>query len=443
MNWQSLLSPERLGKSVLSPDELGRSPFHKDYDRVVFSGAFRRLGRKTQVHPVSSNDLIHTRLTHSLEVASVGRSLGMLVGELLKDELPDWCLPIDLGVIVQSACLAHDIGNPPFGHSGEDAFRYWFSQAANKGWFDSMSEAQLADFLNFEGNAQGFRILTQLEYHQNEGGMRLTYATLGSYLKYPWTSRYAESEGYKKCKFGCYQSELPLLEQIAEKLGLPKVARERWQRHPLVYLLEVADDICYGLIDLEDGIEMDLLAYEEVEALLLDLVSARNPTLYKQLEASSSRRHKLAILRGKAIDHLANAAAEAFINQQAALLKGELVGDLAEYMDCASKECILTAKKIAREKIFQDKQKTLHEIGAYTTLEVLLNSFCGAVVELHSKGTLSFKNKRIFDLLGHDVPNENWTLYQSNMRMIDFIAGMTDNYATEMAKEMTGRSSPV
>lgn len=443
MNWQSLLSPERLGKAVLSPDELGRSPFHKDYDRVVFSGAFRRLGRKTQVHPVSSNDLIHTRLTHSLEVASVGRSLGMLVGELLKDELPDWCLPIDLGVIVQSACLAHDIGNPPFGHSGEDAFRYWFSQAASKGWFDSMSEAQLADFLNFEGNAQGFRILTQLEYHQNEGGMRLTYATLGSYLKYPWTSRYAESEGYKKCKFGCYQSELPLLEQIAEKLELPKIARERWQRHPLVYLLEVADDICYGLIDLEDGIEMDLLAYEEVEALLLDLVSPRNPTLYKQLAASSSRRHKLAILRGKAIDHLANAAAEAFVTQQATLLKGELVGDLAEYMDSASKECILTAKKIAREKIFQDKQKTLHEIGAYTTLEVLLNSFCGAAVELHTKGTLSFKNKRIFDLLGHDVPDENWTLYQSTMRMIDFIAGMTDNYATEMAREMTGRSSPV
>lgn len=443
MNWQSLLSPERLGKEALSPDELGRSPFHKDYDRVVFSGAFRRLGRKTQVHPVSSNDLIHTRLTHSLEVASVGRSLGMLVGELLRDELPSWCLPIDLGVVVQSACLAHDIGNPPFGHSGEDAFRFWFLQTAGKGWFDDMSEAQLLDFLNFEGNAQGFRILTQLEYHQHEGGMRLTYATLGSYLKYPWTSRYASAEGYKKCKFGCYQSELPLLEQITDKLGLPKVSEGRWQRHPLVYLLEVADDICYALIDLEDGIEMGLLSYTEVESLLLELVGSQHPDLYKQLQATSSARRKLAILRGKAIEHLTNAAAEAFVNQQKLLLAGELVGDLVEYMDLASKHCILTAKRIAREKIFHDKQKTLHEIGAYTTLEILLNSFCGAAVELYEKKTLSFKNKRIFDLLGHDVPQENWTLYQSIMRMIDFIAGMTDNYATEMAKEMTGRSSPV
>lgn len=443
MNWQLLLSPERLGKTVLSPDELGRSPFHKDYDRVIFSGAFRRLGRKTQVHPVSSNDLIHTRLTHSLEVASVGRSLGILVGELLRDELPHWCLPVDLGVIVQSACLAHDIGNPPFGHSGEDAFRYWFLQAAGKGWFDEMTDSELADFLNFEGNAQGLRILTQLEYHQYEGGMRLTYATLGSYLKYPWTSRYAQAEGYKKCKFGCYQSELPLLEQVATKLGLPQVDVERWQRHPLVYLLEVADDICYGLIDLEDGIEMDLLSYEEVESLLLDLVGVKTPKLMEQLKAISSPRRKLAILRGKAIHHLTNAAAEAFVSQQAALLEGKLVGDLAEYMDSASKECILKAKKIAREKIFQDKQKTLHEIGAYTTLEILLNNFCGAAIELHNKGTLSFKNKRIFDLLGHDVPTEDWSLYQSVMRMIDFISGMTDNYATEMAKEMTGRSSPV
>lgn len=440
MDWQSLLSPKRLGKITVSPDELGRSPFHKDYDRIVFSGAFRRLGRKTQVHPVASNDLIHTRLTHSLEVASVGRSLGMLVGELLRDNLPDWCLPIDLGVIVQSACLAHDIGNPPFGHSGEDAFRYWFAQTIQKGWFDDMTEAERTDFINFEGNAQGFRILTQLEYHQKEGGMRLTYATLGSYLKYPWISRYAEADGYKKCKFGCYRSEVPLLTQIAGHLGLPKVAEGRWQRHPLVYLLEVADDICYGLIDLEDGIEMDLLAYSEVEKLLLDLIGDDVPEIYQQLSFSTSRRRKLAILRGKAIEHLTNAAAQAFVEQQPALLKGELIGDLAEYMDTASKECILKAKKLAREKIFQDKQKTLHEIGAYTTLEVLLNNFCGAAVELHYKGTLSFKNKRIFDLLGHDVPTQAWTLYQSIMRMIDFIAGMTDNYATEMSKEMTGRS---
>ncbi|NWD53080.1 dGTP triphosphohydrolase, partial [Pseudomonas gingeri] len=158
------------------------SPFHKDHDRIIFSGAFRRLGRKTQVHPVSSNDHIHTRLTHSLEVSCVGRSLGMRVGETLRNALPDWCEPSDLGMVVQSACLAHDIGNPPFGHSGEDAIRHWFQQAAGRGWLDDMSVAERADFLNFEGNAQGFRVLTQLEYHQFDGGTRLTYATLGTYL---------------------------------------------------------------------------------------------------------------------------------------------------------------------------------------------------------------------------------------------------------------------
>jgi len=391
------------------------------------------------VHPVSSNDHIHTRLTHSLEVSCVGRSLGMRVGEVLRENLPEWCSPADLGMIVQSACLAHDIGNPPFGHSGEDAIRCWFQQAAGRGWLDDMSDAQRADFLNFEGNAQGFRVLTQLEYHQFDGGTRLTYATLGTYLKYPWTSRHAEALGYKKHKFGCYQNELSLLEQIAHKLNLPKVADQRWGRHPLVYLMEAADDICYGLIDLE----MELLEYAEVEELLLALVGDDIPETYRQLGPGDSRRRKLAILRGKAIEHLTNAAAAAFVEQQNNLLRGELPGDLVEHMHGPAKACVVQAKAMARQKIFQDKRKTLHEIGAYTTLEILLNAFCGAALEQHRGGTPSFKNQRILDLLGRSAPSPELPLYQSFQRMIDFIAGMTDSYATEMAGEMTGRSSPV
>ena len=442
MDWHTLLPRERLGKPAHSSEELGRSAFHKDHDRVIFSGAFRRLGRKTQVHPVSSNDHIHTRLTHSLEVGCVGRSLGMRVGEMLRGELPEWCDPSDLGVIVQSACLAHDIGNPPFGHSGEDAIRHWFQQAAARGWLDAMDADERADFLNFEGNAQGFRVLTQLEYHQFDGGMRLTFATLGSYLKYPWTARHADSLGYKKHKFGCYQSELPLLEQITEKLGMPKLDDERWARHPLVYLMEAADDICYGLIDLEDGLEMELLDYPEVEALLLDLVGDDIPETYRQLGPSDSRRRRLAILRGKAIEHLSNAAARAFVEQKQALLDGRLGGDLVEHMSGPAKCCVQQAKALARQKIFQDKRKTLHEIGAYTTLEILLNAFCGAALEQHSGRTLSFKHRRILDLLSYYAPEPGWPLYRSFMRVIDFIAGMTDSYATEMAREMTGRSSP-
>lgn len=232
-----------------------------------------------------------------------------------------------------------------------------------------------------------------------------------------------------------------MLEQIAGKLGLPLLEEQRWARHPLVYLMEAADDICYGLIDLEDGLEMELLDYAEVEALLLDLVGDDIPDTYRQLGPQDSRRRKLAILRGKAIEHLTNAAAGAFVEQQQALLAGQLSGDLVEHMHGPAKRCVLDAKDMARKKIFQDKRKTLHEIGAYTTLEVLLNAFCGAALEQHTTGKLSFKHQRILDLLGHNAPQPDWPLHKSFMRMIDFIAGMTDSYAAEMAGEMTGRSN--
>ena len=438
MDWETLLCRERLGKPAASSEELGRTPFHKDHDRVIFSGAFRRLGKKTQVHPVSSNDHIHTRLTHSLEVSCVGRSLGMRVGEMLRDALPHWCAPADLGVIIQAACLAHDIGNPPYGHSGEDAIRHWFHKASAQGWLDDMSEAQRQDFLNFEGNAQGFRVLTQLEYHQFDGGMRLTYATLGAYLKYPWTSQHADDAGYKKHKFGCYQAEYPSLLQITDKLGLPLQSEQCWARSPLVYLVEAADDICYALIDLEDGLEMELLSYREVEELLLGLVGDDLPETYRLLGPQDSTRRKLAILRGKAIEHLVNAAAETFIAQQTPLLAGTLPGDLVSHMPDAPRRCVQDAKRMARERIFQDKRKTLHEIGAYSTLETLLEAFCGAVNEQQSGHNLSFKHRRILDLLGNNAPKADWDRYSSYMRIIDFIAGMTDLYAADMAAQIRG-----
>ncbi len=441
MDWTTLLCRERLGKATHSSEELGRTPFHKDHDRVIFSGAFRRLGRKTQVHPVASNDHIHTRLTHSLEVGCVGRSLGMRVGEILRADMPEWCSSADLGVIVQSACLAHDIGNPPYGHSGEDAIRHWFQQAAEQGLLDCLSADERNDLLHFEGNAQGFRVLTQLEYHRFDGGMRLTYATLGTYLKYPWTAEHADTQGYKKHKFGCYQSELPLLRQVAERLALPEVEPNRWARHPLVYLMEAADDICYGLIDLEDGLEMELLAYPEVEALLLDLVGDDLPQTYRQLGEHDSIRRKLAILRGKAIEHLTNAAATAFVEQQAALLKGELAGDLVEHMQPAAKRCVLKAKELARQKIFQDKRKTLHEIGAYRTLEILLEAFTGAALAQSRSEELTFRQRRTLDLMGNNAPEPGAAPYSALLRVIDFIAGMTDSYAAHMAQGLVGHAA--
>jgi len=217
MNWRQLLSPVRFGEpqGTLALD-LGRSPFHKDYDRIVFSSAFRRLDRKTQVHPLSENDHVHSRLTHSLEVGCVGRSLGTRVAEALASQLPDDITAADIGALVQAACLAHDIGNPPYGHTGEDAIRHWFRDPENAHFLDGLSESERNDLQTFEGNAQGFRIVTQVEYHRFQGGMRLTYGTLGAFLKYPWTADYV-ARGEQK-KFGCYQTELPILREVAARV---------------------------------------------------------------------------------------------------------------------------------------------------------------------------------------------------------------------------------
>ncbi len=240
MRWLELLSTVRIGSNKHSSEQ-ARSPFHKDYDRIIFSQSFRQLNRKTQVHPLTQHDGIHTRLTHSLEVSCIGRSLGMLAAEKIKDELPMWISPADVGAIIQAACLAHDIGNPPFGHAGEYAIREWFDDASHTDFLKDLSPEEEADVRQFEGNAQGLRLLTKIDYHPNDGGMRLTYATLGAYLKYPWLSKTIASQGNtpasQRAKFGCYQAEKDILQQIAEQLGLIQLGEYHYCRHPLTYLL--------------------------------------------------------------------------------------------------------------------------------------------------------------------------------------------------------------
>ena len=216
MQWQKLLTAKRYGHEQDVTAESGRSHFHKDHDRIIFSSAFRRLGRKTQVHPLALNDHIHTRLTHSIEVGSIGRTLGIRVGELIGEKLPSWASPHDLGMIVQSACLAHDIGNPPFGHAGEYAIRDWFKRPSSERLLETLSEEQRLDIQTFEGNAQGFRVVTTIENHLYNGGLRLTYSTLGTLIKYPWLSTNATDKG----KFSCYLTELETLQKLASELGL-------------------------------------------------------------------------------------------------------------------------------------------------------------------------------------------------------------------------------
>ncbi|SKA28017.1 dGTPase [Oceanospirillum multiglobuliferum] len=440
MNWQQLLSDQRLkGSSRHGLDDAGRSPFHKDHDRVVFSGSFRRMGRKTQVHPFAENDHIHTRLTHSLEVGCVGRSLGMMVAEQLQAHLPVHIAPADLGVIVQSACLAHDIGNPPFGHAGEYAIRDWFLQAQKQGRLSGLTAEQQADLITFEGNAQGFRMVTQVEYNQFAGGMKLTYATLGTFLKYPWTATEANAAG----KFSCYQTELSLLQETAQALGLIQLAPQRWCRHPLVYLVEAADDLCYALLDLEDGLEMEILRYHEVEQILLQIAGAE-PEGYAQLKQASNRR-RVAALRGAAMEKVVAAVSEQFLRHQDELLAGQFKQDLIAVCEPDIANGVAQAKQLAQQRIFDHPRKAKLELGAYATLGVLLESFCGAVEELatlqhnDTLDRLSFKHKRVLALIGENIPGPDWNRYEAYRRVLDFIGGMTDNYAVDLAQEMGGR----
>jgi len=434
MSWQRLLTTKRYGHEHIRPQEIGRSHFHKDHDRIIFSSAFRRLGRKTQVHPLARNDHIHTRLTHSIEVGSVGRSLGIRVGELLGDQLPPWAGPHDLGTIVQSACLAHDIGNPPFGHAGEYAIRDWFRRHRSRPLLASLPAAQRADLETFEGNAQGFRVVTCIENNLFAGGLRLTSPTLGTLLKYPWTSADAGEKG----KFSCYQTELATLQQLAAQLGLVELGAQRWCRHPLCYLMEAADDICYAIMDLEDAIELSILSFDDVQPVLLAL-AGRAEVDDPVLSSQASARRKISALRGRAMESMVESAIAAFMENYGQIMAGEYQGELLTDGDPVVRDGLVAAKTLARERVFPDTRKTELEVGAYSTLGTLLEAFCDAVYEHQQQsGPLSYRSQKIISLMGIHCPARDDSLYYAYMRALDFISGMTDNYAAYLARQIGG-----
>jgi dGTPase len=435
MDWSHLLTTQRYGHAELTPDEVGRSHFHKDHDRIIFSSAFRRLGRKTQVHPFALNDHIHTRLTHSMEVGSLGRSLGIRVGELIADQLPHWVTPHDLGMIVQSACLAHDIGNPPFGHAGEYAIRDWFGRHQDDARLQSLSALERLDLKMFEGNAQGFRVVTRIENHLFDGGLRLTFPTLGTLLKYPWGVEHAGARD----KFSAFCSERDILNALGRDLGLVAQGDGRWCRHPLAYLLEAADDICYAILDLEDAIELHILGFEDVKQILLQLCGDLefDDAIFS---SQASARRKISALRGKAMENMVNSVVRVFARQYASIMAGTYTGELLLDGDPMVREGINTAKRVARERVFPDTRKAELEVGAYTTLGILLDAFMDAVYEQYSKGRdrLGYRSQKIISLMGIHAPAEDWPLYDSYRRALDFISGMTDNYASYLARQIGG-----
>lgn len=452
MKWFELLNTKRLGNRE-AKKEAARSPFNSDHDKIIFSGAFRRLAKKTQVHPLATNDHVHNRLTHSLEVACVGRSLGIKVGQALKDnnKIPENILPTDLGDIVQSACLAHDIGNPPFGHTGEEAVRSWFG-SDGKRYLETLKDEEKNDLLFFEGNAQGLRILASTEYHPYDHGMRLTYATLGSFIKYPWTSSKLE-ERPKSNKYGVFQSELEIFEEIATEVGLEREQDKNWYcRHPLVYLMEAADDFCYGILDLEDGLEMGILKWEDIYDILKPVLNEGVTTDFKNVY----ERGKPAIIRGQVISAYIDAAAKAFIEHEEKFLNGVKHIQGENYFDLISlcpdniKNSVKKAKEIAKDQIFSHPRKIELEIGSYHVIATLLNVMCSAAEEfINSPSKISYRSQRVIKLIGEDTfdprikehkeDKQLSTLnYLALMRVIDFISGMTDHYATYLAKQFNG-----
>ena len=437
MDWEQLLNKERLGKSGDLREEIGRSHYHKDHDRIVFSSSFRRLGKKTQVHPLTENDHIHTRLTHSVEAGSVGRSLGIAAGYILSDlgKLPEWITPANIGEIVQSACLAHDIGNPPFGHAGEEAIRSWFDKNSGKEMFSDLDQDQRRDLSLFEGNALGFRVITKTET-MAEGGLGLSYPTLGAFLKYPWTSNHAESPKYK---FSCFQSELKTLELVATKLGLIHVTNGKWKRHPLAFLVEAADDICYSMMDLEDAVEMKIVSIAELRSFLEPILASDKNMLKFLNNEKISNRKKIAHVRGKYVGDMVAAMSGVFSDKIDNIESGTFQQPLSQLLPQPEKQLLSTAKDIAQQHVFDHKRKVRLEIGCYSILGTLLDAFCSAIHDMVKAKRLTFKSSRILTLLSipHNNP-ENIDLYEGYMRVVSYIGGMTDSYATYIAQQICG-----
>ena len=450
MEWKKLLSKRLLGFTEETPSD-GRSQFQKDFDRIVFSSAFRRLQDKTQVFPLPESDYVHTRLTHSLEVSCVGRSLGNAVGEKILDrnkKLRDEFTQFHFGEIVASACLAHDIGNPPFGHSGEDAISEYFRNGGGKVYKNKLNKRQWADLTKFEGNAQGFRIITKLQNPTIKGGLRLSCATLAAFTKYPKESllENTKTKSHKEKlykKHGFFQAEKELFKEVAKETGLPKKTGYKnslfWCRHPLAFLVEAADDICYRVMDLEDGFKLGLLSFEDTEALLMPLKGNSPLSLYNERNEND----RIGYLRAKVISNLIKNLAGVFVDEEENIMNGKLDKDLISLLPAA--DLLEEIKRVSVEKIYSIISVVEREAAGFEVLGGLLDTFINAVNE-SAEDRISPKNKTIIKLipkqfLGNDgKPDKD--IYIRLLRITDLVSGMTDSYAVSIYRKIKGISLP-
>jgi len=443
-----LLSRERLiPERPRAPAARGRSErsaFQIDQDRIIFSRPFRRLQAKTQVHPLPTNDHIRNRLIHTLEVASVGRSLGTRYGQVLGDALvPLGIEAAEIGHLVQAACFGHDIGNPTFGHTGEAAIAEWLSLhlgeiVHQEGLDHALTQTELADLQTFEGNAQGFRILTKLDNNRFRGGLQLTCATLASFVKYPWPS--TDKRGAKG-KFGFYLTEADLAARVFETCGLVQ-ADGTYRRHPFAWLTEAADDICYTIADFEDAQEMDIVQMREFEWFMRQFLGDTQA----RYEALSTDLERVGYLRGNAIGKLIDDANGIFAADAPGLIAGTLnpapLMDRLAASDAPYAAALKGIQKYNRDHVYSDRRKVEVEIAAYDMLGGLLGHFVASAIRLWKSrkklSPLSYKDKQVLGLIGEYAPPEGTALNEHIRCAIDFVGGMTDRYALLLFRRLKG-----
>lgn len=441
MQWEQLLSLRKQGdttKRLRSEENETRLGFEVDYDRIIFSSAFRSLQDKTQVIPLSKTSFVHTRLTHSLEVSVVGRSLGRMVGRdiILKHPQLQSAHSYhfnDIGAIVAAAALAHDIGNPPFGHSGEKAIGEYFLSGRGQRFKNELTAKEYQDLVDFEGNANGFKILTESK-NGVQGGLRLTYATLGAFMKYPKESLPKKpTAGIEDKKFGVFQGDVMFFTEVAEDLGLlPKASGAGYVRHPLAYLTEAADDICYTIIDFEDGINLGLIEEEVALEYLINLVRHNLKTeIYSRLATPQTR---LGYLRSLAINTLVEEAAAVFLAHEEEILKGKFNQSLMSSSKYASQ--IADIIKISVEKIYQSEDVMKKEMAGHKILSTILDSLCSALDGNH-KGTATPYDQLILRSLNANFGAANST-YDYLMQACHYISCLTDGNAVSIFQNLRG-----
>ena len=441
MNWRLLISNKRFGLEdlhVTRKDD--RTEFQRDYDRLIFSAPFRRLQNKTQVFPLPGSIFVHNRLTHSLEVSCVGRSLGNSIATKLlakHPELTDTHIG-EIGAIVSAACLAHDLGNPPFGHSGERAISTYFSEGKGLALKEQLSSMEWEDLTHFEGNANAFRLLTHQFEGRRKGGFVMTYSTLASIVKYPFSSQLAG----KKSKFGFFITEESDYRKIADELGIIRINKEgeptKYVRHPLVYLVEAADDICYQMMDIEDAHKLKLLTTKEAKELYeLFLDEEKIERAKKIYEFVSDSNEQIAYLRATVIGILIQACTQVFVENEEKILEGKFEGALVKHIDLPLKQAYEECSRIAVKKIYRSRDVLDIELAGFHVISTLLELMIDAVQS---------PEKAYSELLINRVSNQydihSPTLYGKIQAVLDYISGMTDVYALDLFRKIKGNSLP-